>query len=211
MFKQDEIDVDNKSMRKNELDQINNGIKLLSEMLNEYDKKKSNLSEKETIKYLYDEIERMQPKIIELAAAETEEENTDSIKQVLNASDQCQSVMDKFKKLFSPNNAYNSDDDLINICTNNELNTDDNNVKNNVHTSLKDLEDLFFSSSETKSNSTINNDLLLNLNDLSFMKPQVIESKPAIKNSIETGSSLSIYLSRVHLRTNLDRTKMEQR
>lgn len=189
MFKQDEIDVDNKSIRKNELDQINNGIKLLSEMLNEYDKKKSNLSEKETIKYLYDEIERMQPKIIELAAAETEVENTESIKQVLNASDQCQSVMDKFKKLFSTNNAFNSDDDLINICTNNELNTDDNNVQNNVHTSLKDLEDLFFSSSESKSNSTINNDLLLNLNDLSLMKPQVLESKPAIKNSIETGST----------------------
>lgn len=36
--------------RANELEQINNNIKLLNEMLTKYDQKTSNLSEKETIR-----------------------------------------------------------------------------------------------------------------------------------------------------------------
>lgn len=50
MVKQDEIKTEKISTRINELEQINNNIKLLSEMLHEYDKHKVTTSEKETIK-----------------------------------------------------------------------------------------------------------------------------------------------------------------
>lgn len=42
--------MDKSSMRVNELEQINNSIKLLNEMLNQYDNNTTNLAEKETIK-----------------------------------------------------------------------------------------------------------------------------------------------------------------
>ena len=50
MVKQDEIKTEKISTRINELEQINNNIKLLSEMLHEYNKHKVTTSEKETIK-----------------------------------------------------------------------------------------------------------------------------------------------------------------
>ena len=46
---QEEITAEKSSLRDDELDQINNVIKLLNEMLNEYETKKMNTSEKETL------------------------------------------------------------------------------------------------------------------------------------------------------------------
>jgi ADP-ribosylation factor-binding protein GGA len=52
-IQKDEIKTEKISTRINELEQINNNIKLLTEMLDEYVKNKATSSEKETIKVIY--------------------------------------------------------------------------------------------------------------------------------------------------------------
>ena len=52
-IQKDEIKTEKISTRINELEQINNNIKLLTEMLDEYVKNKVTSSEKETIKVIY--------------------------------------------------------------------------------------------------------------------------------------------------------------
>lgn len=111
MVKQDEIKAEKTSARINELEKINTNIKLLTEMLSEFDAKNAKSSEKETIKYLYEELERFQPTLVKLAVEL--DENDESIGEILKTNDDCETIMKKYKSVFD--HTFSPDDALVNL------------------------------------------------------------------------------------------------
>lgn len=111
MVKQDEIKTEKISSRINELEKINNNIKLLTDMLSQFNSKTAKSSEKETIKYLYDELEKLQPNLIKLAT-ETDD-NDESIGDILKTNDSCDTIMKKYQAVFD--SKFNPDDALVNL------------------------------------------------------------------------------------------------
>jgi ADP-ribosylation factor-binding protein GGA len=128
MVKQDEIKTEKISMRINELEHINNNMKLLNDMLLHYTTKTATQSETDTMKYLFEELTKMQPNLIKLAT-ETEE-NDESIGDILKANDQCERIIDQYKQIVINTNTNASqqqqqqqqqqnktDSDLLNFLT----------------------------------------------------------------------------------------------
>lgn len=143
MVRQDEIKTEKISTRINELEKINNNIKLLSEMLFEYDPKQARSSEKETIKYLYEELEKLQPNLIKLAT-ETDEHD-ESIGEILKTNDSCESIIKKYQSVFD--SKFSPDDALVNLNSMsdemfNPVTASNSSETNKAH-STKDLQDLF--------------------------------------------------------------------
>jgi len=130
-------------------------------MLFEYNPKTTKSSEKETIKYLYEELEKLQPNLIKLAT-ETDE-NDDSIGDILKTNDSCEAIIKKYHAVFD--SKFYPDDALVNL---NSL-VDEAPVNDQTKTdSSKDLEDLF------------------STNNLEFMNSQPI---PATTPTTTTSSS----------------------
>jgi ADP-ribosylation factor-binding protein GGA len=103
MVKQDEIKIEKTSHRINELEQINNNMKLLNEMLLNHNQATALESERETIKYLYEELNKMRPNLVKLA---TEcDENDESIGDILKANDQCERILNQYKSMFDKNSS----------------------------------------------------------------------------------------------------------
>ncbi len=152
MVKQDEIKTEKVSTRINELEQINNNIKLLTEMLNEYVKHKgSSLSEKETIKYLHDELEKMQPKLVQLAT--DTDDNDDSIGDILKTNDLCENILKRYRQLVDDGNSFNTnlpvDDALVCLSINDNIMPSKSNSNNESSNALNELQDLFSTSDLT--------------------------------------------------------------
>ncbi len=142
LFIQDEIKTEKISERINELEKINNNIKLLSEMLFEYSPQKAKSSEKETIKYLYEELEKLQPKLVKLAT--DTDEHDDSIGDILKTNDACESVIKKYQLVFDAK--FSPDDALVNL--NSLVDEAPVAVSDTASAdSSKDLQDLFSASS----------------------------------------------------------------
>ena len=94
---------------------------------------------------MFQEIEKLHPKIIQLAT-ETEE-NDETIGDILSSNDQCESVLSKFKRIFEnlANLDLSADDELISL-------NEDANIQKSQPTQIvverntfRELEDIFCS------------------------------------------------------------------
>merc|ERR1711881_447331 len=75
---------------------VNNNAKLLGEMLDHYDKNSCGSEEKQLLYELFQSCEKMQPKLFRLAA-DTEEDDESSLAKILQASDDINKVIDRYK------------------------------------------------------------------------------------------------------------------
>ena len=117
MVKQDELKTEKTSHRINELEHINNNMKLLNEMLLNYNSSTITESEKETIKYLYEELNKLRPNLIKLA---TEcDENDDAIGDIIKANEQSEKIVNRYRMMFDKESSsfmkFNDDVNLVNL------------------------------------------------------------------------------------------------
>ncbi|KAK3090106.1 hypothetical protein FSP39_009248 [Pinctada imbricata] len=96
MVKQDADKMEKVSRRINELETINNNVKLLSEMLQHYDSSSSS-GEKDMMKELYDSLEKLRPNLFRLAS-DADEKDNDAITDILKSNDEVMRVMALYKK-----------------------------------------------------------------------------------------------------------------
>lgn len=84
-------------------------------MLLHYDRKNVTQSERDTIKYLYDELEKMRPNLAQLAT-ETED-NDNSIGEIIQAIEQSEKIINQYKRIVESNvdSDRNRDTNLVNI------------------------------------------------------------------------------------------------
>lgn len=188
MVRQDEIKTEKTSNRINELEHISNNMKLLSEMLLNYNSSNATESEMETIKYLYEELTKLRPNLVKLAN-ETDD-NDDAIGDILKTNDQCEKIINQYNAIFDKSSLslqaasflkppiIDNDVNLVNLSSPiNSLLFDDDphhqrysttNASNNNNVSfdpLKELEDLFAKPSGNPANTTQQNQI----NQLLFM------------------------------------------
>ncbi|CAG2248750.1 GGA [Mytilus edulis] len=76
MVKQDTERMDKISRRINQLQEIDNNVKLLNEMLAHYTKQNSSQSDRDMMKELYDTLEKLRPNLFRLASDVDEKDNT---------------------------------------------------------------------------------------------------------------------------------------
>ncbi|KAK3580716.1 hypothetical protein CHS0354_005721 [Potamilus streckersoni] len=96
MVKQDAERMEKVSQRINDLETINNNTKLLREMVGHYNPSTTSQSEKETMKELFDSLEKLRPKLFRLAS-ESDEKDSDGLSQVLRANDDVMLVMSLYR------------------------------------------------------------------------------------------------------------------
>jgi hypothetical protein len=97
-------------------------------------------------KYLYDELEKMQPNLIKLAT-ETDD-NDDSIGDILKTNDACESLIKRYQIVIGTNySTFNNDDALVNLNLNeNEsVNSQEQQKPTTAIDATKELQDLFCS------------------------------------------------------------------
>ncbi len=211
MVKQDEIKTEKISNRINDLEHINNNIKLLNEMMLNHNKTTASESERETIKYLYDELTKLQPHLAQLAT-ETDD-NDDGLGDILKTHDQCERIITQYKAMFEYSNNL-MDVGLVNIglmvdaniqnkATNSPLvNTKQNHSSTNgssQYDPLRELEDLFSTNTSTKPTQSINDSFgQMNLIDSSVNSSnQALSFKPISSPTlmtplVATGSSSNV-------------------
>lgn len=120
MVQEDERKMDVLTKRATELTMVNNNAKLLGEMLDHFDKGTCGSEEKQLLYELFHSCEKMQPKLFRLAA-ETEEDDESSLAKILQASDDINKVIDRYKMVViqgKPDilkNQSNSSDQLLDL------------------------------------------------------------------------------------------------
>lgn len=97
MVKQDEMHTEKVSHRMIELEHINNNVKLLNDMLLNYNQGLATESEKETINFLYEELEKHRPNLVRIAT-ETEDDD-DAINEILQTNEQCERIIGQYKMI----------------------------------------------------------------------------------------------------------------
>lgn len=203
MVKQDEIKTEKISERINELEKINNNIKLLNEMLSEYDSNTAKSSEKETIKYLYDELEKLQPNLIRLAT-ETDD-NDESIGDILKTNDACETTLKKYHRVFD--HKFSPDDALVNLNSAESVsNTESKNVESsNKNDSTKDLQDLF---SNTNLNELYSKPDLINVNQNSTSN--ILDDLFTVPSSNSNLSAADTHNNLLNMNTSLSLNSLNQ-
>lgn len=93
IMKEDERKMDEMTRRSSDLVTANNNAKLLSEMLDHFDRGTSGAEELELLKELFEACEKMQPKLFRLAS--DTEDGDESIAEILQTSDDISRVMDR--------------------------------------------------------------------------------------------------------------------
>lgn len=96
MVHEDERKMDALTKRSTELIMVNNNAKLLAEILDHYDQKSCGGEEKQLLYELFQSCEKMQPKLFRLAA-DTEDDDETSLAKILQASDDINKVIDRYK------------------------------------------------------------------------------------------------------------------
>ncbi len=122
MVQEDERKMDALTKRATELTMVNNNAKLLNEMLDHFDKSSSGSEEKQLLQELFQSCEKMQPKLFRLAA-ETEDDDESSLAKILQASDDINKVIDRYKMvvvqgkpdIVRPSSASLQSDQLLNL------------------------------------------------------------------------------------------------
>jgi hypothetical protein len=98
MVKKDEEQTEKVSNRMIELDHINNNVKLLNDMLLNYNEHGlASESEKDTIKFVYEELERRRTNLVKIAT-ETEDDD-EAINEILKTNDQCDRIISQYKRI----------------------------------------------------------------------------------------------------------------
>lgn len=95
MVKEDEARIQKVTKRLHTLEEVNNNVKLLSEMLLHYSKEESSEADKELMKELFDRCENKRRTLFKLAS-ETED-NDNSLGDILQASDHLSRVINSYK------------------------------------------------------------------------------------------------------------------
>ncbi|VDI65059.1 ADP-ribosylation factor-binding protein GGA [Mytilus galloprovincialis] len=98
MVKQDTERMDKISRRINQLQEIDNNVKLLNEMLAHYTKQNSSQSDRDMMKELYDTLEKLRPNLFRLASDVDEKDNT-GIADILTTNDDAMRVLASYKKI----------------------------------------------------------------------------------------------------------------
>uniref|UniRef100_A0A3Q3T2Q4 Golgi associated, gamma adaptin ear containing, ARF binding protein 3b n=1 Tax=Mastacembelus armatus TaxID=205130 RepID=A0A3Q3T2Q4_9TELE len=97
MVKEDEARVHKVTKRINTLEEVNINVKLLTEMLSQYNKDSSTESDKEIIKELYERCDKLRRAAFKMAT-ETEDNDT-SLGDILQASDDLSRVINSYKNI----------------------------------------------------------------------------------------------------------------
>ncbi|XP_030637283.1 ADP-ribosylation factor-binding protein GGA3a [Chanos chanos] len=102
MVKEDEVRMQKESKRVGILEEANNSVKLLNEMLSHFSKDESTQADKELIKDLYNDCDKLRTAVFKLAT-ETED-NDSSLGDILQASDDLSRVINSYKKIVEGQN-----------------------------------------------------------------------------------------------------------
>eukprot|EP00058_Branchiostoma_floridae_P021605 XP_002607095.1 hypothetical protein BRAFLDRAFT_57346 [Branchiostoma floridae] len=97
MVKEDSDRMERVSRRMNQLEEVNNNVRLLNEMLAHYKPDEASISEKEVMKELYAQCEKMRPNLFRLASDTPE--GDDGIADILRANDDLMRVMQSYQRL----------------------------------------------------------------------------------------------------------------
>ncbi|KAI5087425.1 ADP-ribosylation factor-binding protein GGA3 isoform X1, partial [Silurus meridionalis] len=97
MVKEDDARVQKMTKRMHTLDEVNNNVKLLSEMLSHYDPDRSSDADRDLIKELFERCDKLRRTAFKLAT-ETEDHDT-SLGEILQASDELERVISLYKKV----------------------------------------------------------------------------------------------------------------
>ncbi|XP_076074052.1 ADP-ribosylation factor-binding protein GGA1-like isoform X4 [Mytilus galloprovincialis] len=137
MVKQDTERMDKISRRINQLQEIDNNVKLLNEMLAHYTKQNSSQSDRDMMKELYDTLEKLRPNLFRLASDVDEKDNT-GIADILTTNDDAMRVLASYKKIVEGSTSDESN--LAFLRGLGDSKTDD---PNKSTTLLGDLDDIF--------------------------------------------------------------------
>ncbi|XP_069765301.1 ADP-ribosylation factor-binding protein GGA1-like isoform X2 [Narcine bancroftii] len=96
MVQEDQKRMEKISKRVNAIEEVNNNVKLLSEMLENYSKDKTSKSNEEIMKELYQRCEKMRPTLFRLAS--DTEDNDEALAEILQANDNLTQVINVYKK-----------------------------------------------------------------------------------------------------------------
>uniref|UniRef100_A0A8C7UTX0 Golgi associated, gamma adaptin ear containing, ARF binding protein 3a n=1 Tax=Oncorhynchus mykiss TaxID=8022 RepID=A0A8C7UTX0_ONCMY len=94
---QDEVRLQRASKRSSTLEEVNNSVKLLNEMLSHFSRDQSTDGDKELIKELYGDCDKLRGTVFKLAT-ETED-NDSSLGDILQASDDLSRVINSYKRI----------------------------------------------------------------------------------------------------------------
>ncbi|XP_059415010.1 ADP-ribosylation factor-binding protein GGA3-like [Carassius carassius] len=97
MVKEDEARVQKMTKRSNTLEEVNNNVKLLSEMLSQYDRARSSDADRELIKELYERCDKLRRTAFKLATEA--EDNDSSLGDILKANDDLSRVISSYKRI----------------------------------------------------------------------------------------------------------------
>uniref|UniRef100_A0A8C7F227 Golgi associated, gamma adaptin ear containing, ARF binding protein 3a n=1 Tax=Oncorhynchus kisutch TaxID=8019 RepID=A0A8C7F227_ONCKI len=97
MVKEDEVRLQRASKRSSTLEEVNNSVKLLNEMLSHFSRDQSTDGDKELIKELYGDCDKLRGTVFKLAT-ETED-NDSSLGDILQASDDLSRVINSYKRI----------------------------------------------------------------------------------------------------------------
>ncbi|KAF4070126.1 hypothetical protein AMELA_G00297720 [Ameiurus melas] len=97
MVKEDDVRVQKMTRRMHTLEEVNNNVKLLSEMLSHYDQDRSSDADRDLIKELYERCDKLRRTAFKLAT-ETEDHDT-SLGEILQASDELERVLSLYRKV----------------------------------------------------------------------------------------------------------------
>ncbi|XP_046745059.1 ADP-ribosylation factor-binding protein GGA1 isoform X2 [Diprion similis] len=185
MVKEDERRVQQNSRRIMELESVHNNVRLLSEMLDSFNRSQASVDDLELMKELYQACERLRPNVFRLA--NESQDNQEMLNEVLAANDELGQVFDKYIAVIvlgqqpgkTKSNATNGSS-LLDLSASNELDlsapvtlpvdkTNESDPKNS-QTDLEMLGDIFSSLEATTTTATTRNTPLL-LSDANIMQP----------------------------------------
>ncbi|XP_078093584.1 ADP-ribosylation factor-binding protein GGA1-like isoform X1 [Mustelus asterias] len=118
MVQEDQKRMEKISKRVNAIEEVNNNVKLLSEMLENYSKDETSESNEEIMKELYQRCEKMRPTLFRLAS--DTEDNDEALAEILQANDNLTQVINTYKKIVK-GEEVNGVTDLPNIKGLNDL------------------------------------------------------------------------------------------
>ncbi|XP_060721378.1 ADP-ribosylation factor-binding protein GGA3 isoform X2 [Tachysurus vachellii] len=97
MVKEDDVRVQKMTKRMHTLEEVNNNVKLLSEMLSHYDHDRSSDADRDLIKELYERCDKLRRTAFKMAT-DTEDHDA-SLGEILQASDELEKVISLYKKV----------------------------------------------------------------------------------------------------------------
>uniref|UniRef100_A0A8B9RMU8 Golgi associated, gamma adaptin ear containing, ARF binding protein 3 n=1 Tax=Astyanax mexicanus TaxID=7994 RepID=A0A8B9RMU8_ASTMX len=97
MVKEDETRAQKNAQRTSTLMEVNNSVKLLNEMLQHFNKEQSTQEDKELLKDLHDDCDKLRTTVFKLAT-ETEDDDS-SLGEILQASDDLSRVINSYKNI----------------------------------------------------------------------------------------------------------------